>query len=323
MVSFETTPISRESAPLSPLLGISLKLISALAFTLMSASIKSISARYPTGEIVFVRSFFAMIPLLIWLAWRAELPAALKTSNLRGHIKRGIMGSTGMFCGFAALQFLPLSEAVAIGYAGPLAVVVLAALILKERVRIYRWSAVTIGFVGVLIMLSPHLGTGAHPVGSNAAIGAALGLAGALCSAFASVEVRLLTSTERTGAIVFYFMLLTCLLGLSTSILGWNMPDARDAMMMVLIGILGGLGQILIVQAYRYGDASLIAPFEYSTMLWAVAIGWFLFGEWPAVTILIGAFIVITSGIYVILREHQLGLARREQREVGGPTRIT
>ena len=123
---------------MSPLLGISLKLLSALAFTLMSAGIKAISTRYPTGEIVFARSFFAMIPLLLWLAWRAELPAALKTDNLRGHLKRGIMGSTGMFCGFAALQFLPLSEAVAIGYAAPLAVVVLAAVVLKERVRIYR-----------------------------------------------------------------------------------------------------------------------------------------------------------------------------------------
>ena len=307
---------------MSPLLGITLKLISALAFTLMSAGIKSISTRYPTGEIVFIRSFFAMIPLLIWLAWRAELPAALKTSNLRGHLKRGIMGSTGMFCAFAGLQFLPLSEAVAIGYAAPLAVVVLAALVLKERVRIYRWSAVTIGFVGVLIMLSPHLGAGTHPVGGNAAVGAALGLAGAFCSAFASVEVRLLTATERTGAIVFYFMLLTSLLGLTTILLGWHIPDLKDAVMMVMIGILGGLGQILIVQAYRYGDASLIAPFEYSTMLWAVAIGWFWFGEWPAVTILIGATIVIASGIYVILRERQLGLARREQREVG-PSRMT
>lgn len=302
---------------MSPLLGITLKLVSALAFTLMSAAIKSISTRYPTGEIVFVRSFFAMLPLLIWLAWRSELPDALKTSNMRGHLKRGIMGSTGMFCGFAALQMLPLSEAVAIGYAAPLAVVVLAALILKERVRIYRWSAVTIGFVGVLIMLSPHLGAGTHPVGGNAALGAMLGLAGAFCSAFASVEVRLLTQTERTGAIVFYFMLLTSLLGLTTILLGWNMPSWQDALLMVLIGILGGLGQILLVQAYRYGDASLIAPFEYSTMLWALLIGWFWFGEWPALTIVIGGIIVIASGIYVILRERQLGLARREQREVG------
>ncbi len=289
---------------MSPLLGISLKLISALVFTLMSAGIKAVSVRYPTGQIVFCRSFFALIPLIIWLAWRSEFPSALKTANLRGHLKRGLMGSTGMFLGFAGLGFLPLPDAVALGYAGPLVVVVLAALILKERVRIYRWTAVTIGFLGVLLMLSPHLGSETLA-------------RGAFFSAFASIEVRLLTSTERTGAIVFYFMVLTALLGLSTSVLGWTMPGWQDGLLLLAIGILGGFGQILIVQAYRYGDASLIAPFEYSTMLWAVAIGWFVFGDWPATAVLIGAVIVVSSGIYVILREQQLGLLRRETREVG------
>jgi drug/metabolite transporter (DMT)-like permease len=303
---------------LSPLLGISLKLLSALAFTLMSAAIKHMSSRYPTGELVFFRSFFALIPLLIWLAWRSELPGALKTRNLRGHLKRGVIGSTGMFCGFAALQFLPLSDAVALGYAAPLGVVVLAALVLKERVRIYRWSAVTVGFVGVLIMLSPHLSGGALSKGLQAgpALGAALGLAGAFCSAFASIEVRLLTKTESTGAIVFYFMLLTSALGLITLAFGWRMPDLTEAAMLVAIGVLGGFGQILLVQAYRFGDASLIAPFEYSTMIWAVLIGWFVFGEWPVWTILVGATIVIASGIYVILREQRLGVLKREQREI-------
>jgi drug/metabolite transporter (DMT)-like permease len=304
---------------LSPLLGISLKLLSALVFTLMSAGVKAISARYPTGEIVFVRSFFALIPLLAWLAWQGGVVEQLKTANLRGHLKRGVIGSTGMFCGFASLQFLPLSDSVAIGYAAPLAVVVLAAVILKERVRIYRWSAVTIGFVGVLIMLAPYMSAVGHGIAAGPAFGAAVGLAGACCSAFASIEVRLLTRTERTGAIVFYFMIMTSLLGLSTAALGWHMPGWQDAALMLAIGILGGLGQILLVQAYRYGDASLIAPFEYSTMLWAMAIGWFAFGDWPATTVLLGAAIVITSGIYVILREQQLGLLKREQREVGPP----
>lgn len=304
---------------MSPLLGISLKLISALAFTLMAAGIKAIAARYPTGQLVFSRSFFALIPLLIWLAWQGPVVAALKTSNLRGHLKRGVMGSTGMFLGFTALHFLPLSDAVAIGYAAPLAVVVLAAVVLKERVRIYRWSAVTIGFIGVLIMLSPHLDASSLARGFDGgpAIGAVFGLAGAFFAAFASIEVRVLTKTERSGAIVFYFTMLTTILGGLTALLGWGMPDLKDAVLMVLIGVLGGLGQILLVQAYRYGDASLIAPFEYSTMLWAVAIGWLVFGEWPLPAVLIGATIVIASGIYVILREQRLGLLKREQREIG------
>lgn len=311
--------------PVSPLLGISYKLVSAFTFTLMSAGIKLVATRYPTGEVVFFRSFFAMIPLIIWLAWRHEFPAALKTKNLRGHLKRGVIGSTGMFLGFSALQLLPLSDAVAIGYAAPLAVVVLAALILKERVRIYRWTAVTVGFAGVLLMLSPHLGVDALARGFSGgpAIGAMLALGGACCSAFASIEVRLLTNTERTGAIVFYFMMLTSVLGLATSLLGWQMPGWQDALLLVAIGVLGGLGQILLVQAYRYGDASLIAPFEYSTMIWAMALGWFVFGEWPVTAVLIGSAIVVTSGIYVILREKQLGLLKRETREVGPSSRST
>ncbi len=319
----DTAP-SRPRFPLSPLLGISLKLLSALSFTLMSAGIKSLAERYPTGELVFFRSFFALIPLVIWLAWRHEFPAALKTANLRGHLKRGVIGSTGMFLGFSALHLLPLSDAVAIGYAAPLIVVALAALILKERVRIYRWTAVGVGFCGVLLMLSPHMKPEllAQGLSGGPAIGAMLALAGAFCSAFASVEVRLLTRTEKTGAIVFYFMSLTSLLGLLTIAFGWTVPDWRELVLLITIGVLGGLGQILLVQAYRYGDASLIAPFEYSTMIWATALGWFVFGEWPVAAVLIGSVIVIVSGIYVILREKQLGLLKRENREVG-PSRST
>ncbi|KUL95769.1 membrane protein [Bosea sp. WAO] len=309
---------------MSPLLGISFKLLSALSFTLMSAAIKLLAARYPTGELVFFRSFFALIPLVIWLSWRSEFPSALKTSNLRGHMKRGIIGSTGMFLGFAALHLLPLSDAVAIGYAAPLILVALAALILKEKVRVYRWTAVCIGFLGVLLMLSPHMKPDAFAQGLSGgpAIGALLALGGAFCSAFASVEVRMLTRTEKTGAIVFYFMSLTSLLGLLTIFLGWTMPNWQEFLLLVTIGVLGGLGQILLVQAYRYGDASLVAPFEYSTMIWATALGWFVFGEWPAMAVVAGSLIVIASGIYVILREKQLGLLKRETREVG-PSRST
>ena len=290
----------------------------------MSAAIKLLAARYPTGELVFFRSFFALIPLVIWLSWRSEFPSALKTSNLRGHMKRGIIGSTGMFLGFAALHLLPLSDAVAIGYAAPLILVALAALILKEKVRVYRWTAVCIGFLGVLLMLSPHMKPDAFAQGLSGApaIGALLALGGAFCSAFASVEVRMLTRTEKTGAIVFYFMSLTSLLGLLTIFLGWTMPNWQEFLLLVTIGVLGGLGQILLVQAYRYGDASLVAPFEYSTMIWATALGWFVFGEWPASAVVAGSLIVIASGIYVILREKQLGLLKRETREVG-PSRST
>jgi drug/metabolite transporter (DMT)-like permease len=272
------------SLPLRPLLGITLKILSALAFTLMSAGIKRVSATYPTGEIVFFRSAFAIVPLLVWLAWRGDLINSIRTSHPGGHLLRGIISSCGMFAGFIALAYLPLSDAVAIGYAAPLIVVVLAALVLKERVRAYRWTAVVIGFIGVLIMLMPHLQAGAIAGGMSGgpAVGALFALVGAFCSAGATIQIRRLLATEKTGAIVLYFSLLTTVLGLATIVLGWRMPSAGDFVLLVVIGILGGIGQILLTQSYRFADASLVAPFEYTTMIWAFLIGWFAFGQMPA-----------------------------------------
>jgi drug/metabolite transporter (DMT)-like permease len=315
---------------LSPLLGILLKILSALAFTMMSAGARAVSSRYPVGEIIFCRSFFAMIPLLIWLAMRGDLPNAIRTAHPLGHLKRGVIGSCGMFSGFWALALLPLPDAVAFSYATPLIVVVLAAALLKEKVRAYRWSAVALGFAGVLVMLSPHLaGPPAlaagqpAPVVAGLSLGVIVALAAAGFSALATIEVRVLTRTESTGAIVFYFMALTSILGLMTIFFGWAWPSLADAAILVAIGILGGLGQILLTQSYRYGDASLIAPFEYTTMIWAVALGWFLFGEWPADAVFIGAALVILSGIFVIWREHRLGLLRPEAQSAGPPQRNT
>ena len=302
---------------MQPLIGILLKVISAFAFTLMAATIKYVSVRYPVGQLIFFRSFFAIIPLLIWMAFADTLINAVRTSNLRGHILRSVIGTTGMFAGFMALSYLPLSDAVAIGYAAPLMVVVLAAVLLKEVVRAYRWSAVGIGFIGVLIMLTPHLGVADPAMVSDGRItGAMLAIFGATCSAAATIQVRRLTMTERTGAIVFYFSLFAALIGLSSIVFGWRMPDLWDFGILVTIGILGGVGQILMTQSYRYGDASLIAPFEYTSMIWAVLLGWFVFGQLPEAAVLVGSMIVIAAGIFVIWREHRLGLARKKAAEM-------
>jgi drug/metabolite transporter (DMT)-like permease len=302
-----------------PFLGISLKIASALAFTLMSAGVKHVAERYPIGEIVFFRSAFALVPLLAWLAWRGDLINAVRTHDLKGHLLRGIISTCGMFAGFVALSYLPLSDAVAIGYASPLITVVLAALLLKETVRAYRWSAVVIGFVGVIIMLLPHLGAGGLGRGLDAGsgIGAGFALFGACCSAGATIQIRRLMATERTGAIVFYFSLLTTFMGLLTIVLGWRMPDVGDAVLLVVIGILGGIGQILLTQSYRHADTSLIAPFEYTTMLWAVLIGWFVFAQLPQASVAFGGIIVAGAGCFVLWRERRLGLQRAKEIEVG------
>jgi drug/metabolite transporter (DMT)-like permease len=302
-------------AVVKPFLGISLKVLSAFVFTLMSAGLKQVSADYPTGELVFFRSAFAIVPLIAWLSWRGDLIDAIRTDNVPGHFLRGIIGSCGMFSGFVALAYLPLHDTIAIGYATPLIVVVLAAVILKETVRAYRWTAVVVGFLGVLIMLSPHLRSGAFASGvqGGAAVGALFCLFGACCSAGAAIQVRRLTATEKTGAIVLYFSILTMLLGLSTAVLGWEAPDATDGAVLVLIGILGGIGQILMTQSYRYADTSIIAPFDYTTMIWALLLGWFVFGELPTLPVSIGGVIVAAAGLFVIWRERQLGLHRGKE----------
>jgi drug/metabolite transporter (DMT)-like permease len=131
-------------------------------------------------------------------------------------------------------------------------------------------------------------------------------------------EVRRLTRTETTGAIVFYFTLLSSVLGVCSIALGWVAPlSLADAGLMLLMGILGGIGQILLTSSYRHGDASLVAPFEYSSMIWAVALGWFLFGDIPQQVVLIGAAVVIAAGIFVIWREKQLGMLKSVNREAG------
>lgn len=297
---------------MNPLLGIVLKILSALGFTLMSAGVRLVSARYPTGELIFFRSAFALVPLIVWLVWLGDFPRSIQTSDLKGHLTRGFLGGLAMTASFAALLYLPLSEAVAIGYTAPLVTVVLAALVLKETVRGYRWSAVLIGFAGVLIILWPHVQSGlsAGAVGGVSSFGATIALIGACCTAGAMIQTRRLTATEKTGAIVFYFSLLTTLLGLASAPFGWAAPGLGDAALLVGIGILGGVSQILLTESYRFGDASLIAPFEYTTMIWAILIGWLAFDQLPGAAVVIGGIIVVGSGIFVLWREHRLGLVR-------------
>jgi drug/metabolite transporter (DMT)-like permease len=311
------------------LYGIFLKIVAALAFTLMAAIVRyaatgGFRAQVPVGQLIFFRSFFALLPVLIWLTYARPLSAAFETQNLSGHIRRGIIGVIGMFLGFGGLLYLPLPDATAISFAAPLLTVVLAVFILKETVRIYRWTAVVIGLIGVIVMLLPHLALGGRHVPPDAWKGVLLALGGAICAAFATIEVRRLTSTEHTAAIVVYFSLITTIATLFTFALGfaipaiaWVWPDAREFGLLAAIGVLGGVGQILMTHSFRYADASVIAPFDYVAMVWALLVGWLFFSEVPEMLVLIGASIVIASGIFVILRERQLGIERKRVRRTG------
>lgn len=291
---------------MNPLVGIGLKLASTVVFTVMSAIVKVAARDYPTGQIVFFRSFFAILPLVVWLAWRRELRGIARTSRPLAHLRRSIAGSAAMFCGFAALATLPLATATAIGYATPLLTTALAALLLKEVVLPHRWGAVTAGFGGMLVMLGPALAaslTGAQ--GHLDPVGIAFGLAGAGCAGLASIEVRRLAQQEPTGVIVFYFLVTASTLGVATAVMGWRTPSPGDLGLLVTAGILGGIGQILLTSSYRFAPASVIAPFDYATLLWATALGFLLFSDLPPGHVFAGAAIVVCAGLFVTLREHR------------------
>jgi drug/metabolite transporter (DMT)-like permease len=281
------------------------------------------SPQYPLGQVVFFRSFIAMLVIFIWLRLQGKLRHVYRTQNFFGHIKRGLTGSGGMFFGFAALAYLPLPDATAINYIMPLMTVVLAALILKEQIGAYRWGAVGFGMIGVMVMLWPYLSAGSASHSANYSFGAMLGLFAALFAAFAMIEIRKLTSSEETGTIVFYFSLLTTLMSGVAFILGlikpqyaWILPNFKDLIVLLSIGFFGGIGQITLTESYRNAEPSVIAPFDYLNLIWALLIGWVLFRDMPDISLVFGAMIVISAGLIIIFRERYLGIKRKREKEV-------
>jgi drug/metabolite transporter (DMT)-like permease len=284
---------------------ISMKLVSVLLFALMSVVVRSLGDHVPLGQVVFFRSASGLIPIVAIYAWRGELATAFRTRRPFGHVTRGCISVVGMFLNFAALARLPLVEATAISFAGPFATVALAALILKERVRTYRWYAVAAGFGGVLVMLWPYFDFG--PLVASGSTATTVGAACAVSSAFANsgavIQTRRLTDSETTSSIVFYFSLICALISLISLPFVWYTPSTSELAALIMLGILGGLSHLLLTESYRYAPASVVAPFDYVLLLWAFFFGYVLFGEIPSSYVYAGAVIVAGSGLFVIWRE--------------------
>jgi drug/metabolite transporter (DMT)-like permease len=296
--------------------GILLKLASTLLFATMDVTVRWVGDTIPVGEVVFFRSIFGFIPLLIFFAWRGQLRTALHTTRPTGQAIRGLLGVGGMSSNFASLARLPVADVMAIYFSAPLMTVALAALILREKVHIYRWTAVAVGLIGVMMTLAPHLSIGqATALSTAAALGALFAL---LCAAFdagAAIQMRRLTSTESTASIVIYFSLMCTVAGLCTLPFGWVWPTQDQFIGLILIGILGGTSHIFLTESFRYAEASVTAPFDYAAILWGIALGYMIFGEIPGVLILAGAAVVAGAGLFVIWRERQLGLRQRQEME--------
>ena len=301
---------------------IGLKLLSALLFAVMSALVRQLGEVVPVGQVVFFRSACAIPPVLLIYAFRRELMSALRTNRFFGHLLRGTVSVSGMFTNFAALARLPLADATAIQFCSPLITVALAAVILKERVRIYRWSAVVVGFAGVIVMLIPNFDMSRYAaagIGGAAMLGSIFALINAFCNAGAVIQTRRLTQSETTSSIVFYFSLVCAVAGLVTLPFAWHTPTQAELLALVATGILGGLGQIFMTESYRYATASVIAPFDYTSLIWALLLGYWVFGELPSGLVYIGAIVVAAAGLFVLWRERQLGIVRAPEAE--GPRR--
>ncbi len=291
-------------------MGVLLKITAALCATLMLACVKGLGGAIPTGEVIFFRSFVALLPLLIWLKFQGNVLDLIKTKNIFGHLIRGFSGTGGMYFNYLALVYISLADATAISYAAPLFTVIMAAMLLKESVRFSRWLAVIVGFSGIIVMLSAHLSaSGSFFSGESASATASMGvifaLLAAACSATSSVQIRFLNGVEKPGAIVFYFSLMTMLIGMTTIFFGWKVPDATQLLLLIGCGFFGGMAQILITLSLRYADASLLAPFDYTTLVWSMLIGYFFLGSLPTSTTVIGAAIVATAGIFTVWSERQ------------------
>jgi len=294
--------------------GIFLKVASVVIFLCMSALIKAAGKEIPAGQITFLRSAFAMVPILVFLGLKGQLRDAFRTNDCFGHFKRGFIGILSMGFGFYCLIHLPLPESIALGYALPLITVIVAAVVLKERVGAYRWTAVLVGLIGVAVISWPRLTlmrTGG--LGSSEAMGVLAMLAFAVLGSCAMVLVRKLVQTERTSTIVLYFSLFASIFSLGTLPFGWIDLGWTGLLMMVLAGFCGGIAQLLLTSSYRYADVSTIAPFEYTSIVLGLIVGYFLFDDVPTGTMLTGTAIVISAGIFVIFREHQLELKRRAE----------
>lgn len=285
-------------------------------FTFMSAFIKEADG-VPAGEAMFFRSVMAMPIILVWLVTHGGIVQGIRTASVRNHAVRGIVGSCAMGLGFAGLKLLPLPEVTAIRFVTPIAMVVLAAIILGERFRFVRIAAVALGFVGVIIIVAPRLSVG---LGTSEALGVGLTLGSACLAALAQVWVKGMSGQESTTAIVFWFSATSTLLSLLTIPFGWVWPTGYELVLLISAGMIGGCGQILLTSSYRFADAGVLAPFTYVSILWSVAIGYIWFEEVPTLGMLSGASLVICAGVIIVLRERALGddaTARRKVRAKG------
>lgn len=287
-----------------PGLGIGLRILSGILFTGMVVCVKVVSEAIPLGEIVFFRSLFALIPLVIFLWLRDEFPHGLATKRPFSHLIRSAFGAAAMFTSFASVARLPLAEATLLAQLAPVLMAIAAVALLSERLTRWRIIGLGLGFAGVVVLVWPDLGSGTTDARRLAGYG--LGIATAVLTALALIMVRRLNQTESPGAIAFYFVVVSMIGGLFTLPQGWVVPSGELLLFLVLAGLFGGFAHIAMTLAFRYAEASRLAPYEYLVVLWPIAADLLIFRLPLSTSFLLAAPFVI-AGAAVAAREKQPG----------------
>lgn len=283
-----------------PFLGIALKLASVVTFAGMTYCVKRLGQDIPTGQTIFVRGVISVLVLAL-IAWHSGALHLLKTRNWQSHAARSLSGTLSLFCSFAAITMIPLADVTAISFTTPMFITVLAMLFLGERIHYFRWTALGVGFLGVLIMVGPRLS-----FADGASAGVLTALAGAVLSAIAMVSLRRMSGVEHAITITFYFSLTFMVCAALTALQGWPTPTTTQWILMTLAGLFGVIGQLLMTYAYRYAEASMMASLDYTNMVLAVILGYVFFNEFPALSVWIGAPLVVAAGLLILWREYTL-----------------
>lgn len=282
-----------------PFLAMGLRLCAVAVLATLTMAVKfTVESGVAFTEALFWRQALTVPILLGWLTMRGKV-SRLKTRRLSAHFRRGLLGTLGMAFTFGAPVLLPLAEATTLGFTTPIFAVIFSALLLKEQIGPYRWTAVLLGFVGVLII--------ARPDGHLPLLGSLVGLGAGLMVALISIQVRDLTRTDEPLSIVFWFA------ALSTPVLALFLPFYASAhtadqwLLLGALGLLGCIGQLLLTASLRYGQVGTVIVMDYSALAWATLYGWTIWGELPAPSTWIGAPLILLAGIVIVWREHRLG----------------
>ena len=279
----------------APVRAVLCMLLGVAVLTANDALLKWLTGGYHVGQIMFCRGLFVAIPLA-FLIWQSGGLRSLHTDNPKGHLIRALLVISGTFLFVSGLKHLPLTDAIAIAFAGPLFITALAPPLLGEHVGWRRWMAVLAGFIGIVIIMRPGLGAFQWA--------ALLPLAASLTGAFRDILTRGMSATETSVALLFYTSLGVLFASMVVSPFVWQPVPIADWGWFAMNGFLIGSAHFLMIETFRYGEAALVAPFKYSGVIWAAVFGYIIWGDIPDLRTVTGVTVIIIAGIYILHREH-------------------